>query len=63
MNEVWEDWRLKWSLKWSQEVKSGGKSRSGGKARMKSSQEWSQEVKMNRRNEEAKKYKNEEVKN
>ena len=75
MNEVWEDWRLKWSrVKWSQEVKSsqegksGVKWRSGGKARMKSSQEWSQEVKMNRRNEEAKNewmknWRSQEVKN
>ncbi len=52
---------VKWSqeVKWRSQGKSGVKSRSGGKARMKSSQEWSQEVKMNRRNEEAK---NEELK-
>ena len=60
MNEVWEDWRLKWSrVKWRSQGKSGVKSRSGGKARMKSSQEWSQEVKMNRRIKELKKPRNE----
>ena len=60
-----EDWS---EVEWSQEGKIGGKSRSGGKARMKSSQEWSQEVKMNRRNEEAKNewmknWRSQEVKN
>ena len=57
-SEVWSE------VEWSEEVKS----RSGGKARMKSSQEWSQEVKMNRRNEEAKNewmknWRSQEVKN
>lgn len=58
MNEVWEDWRLKWSRV---------KSRSQVKARMKSSQEGKNEemkkARMNRRIKELKKPRmNEEMK-
>ena len=54
MNEVWEDWRLKWSLKWSQEVKWRVEASQEVEAR----QEWSQvknEVKKSRWIEEMKK--------
>ena len=55
MNEVWEDWRLKWSrVKWSQEVKWRVEASQEVEAR----QEWSQvknEVKKSRWIEEMKK--------